>query len=632
VSRRLVPVLALAATLSPAPASAAPFGALAPLPGDSSCVAATGAPGELVRDAVGAGGEAEPPELVRVGPGGVTPAGALPRELTEAGCPTVAARPDGAAVVAVDKGGIVVAARPAGGSFGPAQMVTGADADHLAVALSARGDALVAWHDAHGIRYVLRPAGGAFGAPAVLTAHVKDLRSLSVGMSSAGEAVVAWSTYVRTYRQLPLHQRVRAAIAPPGGGFAPPRRVADMVGTSAPALAVGDDGRALLALPGDGVVRVAERAPGGRFGPPVALAHARGPLALAVAVGDAGRAAVAWYDFFGRSVGLVTRAATGPFGAPTLLARGHGISARLRVQEALLIALLSENDAAGPFDTGFLALTLTSSGTTASWLWAHQVRGVRSGAVRTAAVPAAGGVAEQSLVADGLHDIEQLTGFPTADGDAGVAWLEPDAGRVRAALPGVVPAADAPAPALHVDPPARHVVRFDEPLVLRVSCSAACDVRGQIGRAGDGELSLPHGGRGRLEIRGVQVAPRRARKVSVRLLYGAPGALHPRGRTLRLRLREIDVAPAAHIRHVRAIRVPGDRIRVTWSGNDRSDAVAYLVTGSATRGGEPLAVAADFGRPLRATLHHVRGIRFVTVGTLGLGPLRLRHPVEVRVR
>ncbi len=177
-------------------------------------------------------------------------------------------------------------------------------------------------------------------------------------------------------------------------------------------------------------------------------------------------------------------------------------------------------------------------------------------------------------------------------------------------------------------------MRFGRPLVLHIACSAACDVRGQVSR-GDGERSLRRAGRGLLRISPSVplLTSARTRSVPVRLLYGAPGALHPRARTLRVRVREIGVPAVQVARNVRATRLPGDRIRVTWTNH--ADLFAFVVTGSATRGGEPLAVgAASSGRGGRfaVTLRHVRGIRFVTVSTLSVGVAGLGHPVEVRVR
>jgi hypothetical protein len=237
------------------------------------------------------------------------------------------------------------------------------------------------------------------------------------------------------------------------------------------------------------------------------------------------------------------------------------------------------------------------------------------------------------VVGGGLHDVQDLVTFPTADGNAGVAWLEPGVDRLRAALPGAPARADTLAPALQVLGSADSVVKNGDPLVLRVRCSAACDVRGQVHGA-DGQLSLDRAGRGRLRIqpRSLAIGSSRRRLVTVRLLYGAPGALHPQARTLRVRVRVTGVPRIHHIRSVRATRVTGDRIRVRWTTDVGGSESAFVVTGSATRGGQPLAVNLGEGRRRRfsLTLRHVRGIRFVAVS--GLDPRDLGHPREVRVR
>jgi hypothetical protein len=323
-----------------------------------------------------------------------------------------------------------------------------------------------------------------------------------------------------------------------------------------------------------------------------------------------------------------------PARAPAVvLARGQALAAPARFADQLLIALSS--DTSSPFGPGFAAATLTPQGATAAWIGTRTVHGVVTGAVRTATGPAPGGVAERSVIGGGLRDAGNLAGYTTAEGNPGVAWLEEDGKLVHAALPGIAPPSDAPVPAVRVRRLGPAVVRFSRPLVLHVTCSAACEVRGQIPGRADGRLSLDHAGHGLLRIGPIIGLRGAERTLTVRLIYGAPGALHPQGRTLHVRLREAGVPVIRRAREVRATRAPGDRIRVTWTSSSSRQVFGYVVTASATRGGPPRAVNATFqerGAHFAVTLHHVRGLRFATVSPLALDVPGLPRPVEVRVR
>jgi hypothetical protein len=106
-------------------------------------------------------------------------------------------------------------------------------------------------------------------------------------------------------------------------------------------------------------------------------------------------------------------------------------------------------------------------------------------------------------------------------------------------------------------------------------------------------------------------------------------------RVLRVRVRLTHLPAVQRARAVRAIRVPGDRIRVTWRTAASGADTAFLVTASATRAGAPRAVGAVFGRRGRRfalRLRHVRGLRFVSVSTLGSSVDPISHALVVRVR
>jgi hypothetical protein len=184
--------------------------------------------------------------------------------------------------------------------------------------------------------------------------------------------------------------------------------------------------------------------------------------------------------------------------------------------------------------------------------------------------------------------------------------------------------------------PVHSVLKWSDPVALRVRCSAACDLRVQApGGTADGTLTLPQAGRGILRVYplGRPLARVRGGRVHLRLVYGAPGAAHPVVRvvSVRLRLRRLPVLP--HPFDVRARRRPGGRIRVTWSTDVASPEAGFVVFGAATRGGQVLAgnviIHPRHRRRFALTLRHARAVRFVTLYTFaGFS----RHHLVVRVR
>jgi hypothetical protein len=86
---------------------------------------------------------------------------------------------------------------------------------------------------------------------------------------------------------------------------------------------------------------------------------------------------------------------------------------------------------------------------------------------------------------------------------------------------------------------------------------------------------------------------------------------------------------------VRAVRRPGDRIRITWTTDRASAGTTFVVAGTATRRGPVLTLNAAGGpRPRRhfaVTLFHVRGVRYVRLTTYVPGRPGGR-PLVIRVR
>jgi hypothetical protein len=647
----LIALFGLVALLAPARAAAAPLGELPPaaLGGVGSCLHSTGAAGELLRDTDAPTPQGTPIDLLRAGRGGFASAGSTLLAGASSTCSAVAGRPDGAAVLAAiattdaGRAEIVAADRPAGGAFAAPVPIarSGAQVGEIVTALSPRGGAVVAWQETSRsgsrIRAVVRPAGGAFGAP-VVVASGGSLLGLVAGISAGGDAVLAWADPAGL-QSFPPRERVLASIAPAGRGFAR----AQVLGTAryrdGPELAVADDGRALLALPLPGPVRVVERPPDGTFGRPVRLAGS-GADEVAITLGTGGRAAVVWSsDATGRA-GMATRAVPGAFGRPVTLfggLRGHAPGAAIAITQSFGGA--GDTGDFGAFEDKAVASTLTPDGVLAAWLAPRLVGGLATTGVRTAFVPAVGGPVQRSLLGGGLRDAENVVTFPAADGGPAAAWLELDPARhalLHAALAGATRPPDPPAPGVTVGTPRRSRLTYSEPLGLPVSCSAACDVHvGAPDGSADGALSLPGAGHEVLLVfpRGAPLAPRGGGRVRLRLLYGAPGAAHPAARDVSVRLRLRPPSPRPHPYDVRARRLRGDRIRVTWATDVASPDAVFVVTGTARRGGPPRALTGRVGtlhrRRFAVTLKHAQDVRLVTLETFWVFS---RRRIVVRVR
>ena len=293
----------LLALVLPASASAAPFGELPlrPVSGSATCLRATGAPGELVRwtrDGV---------EVLAVGPAGPVPVATIGLGRLR-GCPAAASDPGGAAVIAgATEAGIRISLREPGGTWGAPLTLAAEEPLDPDVAISARGDAVVAWteyrsNDRARTRVARRPAGGAFGTAEQLTTGDQSIGAV-VGMTGAGEAIVLAGA----------EREVRITSAPMGTPLPAARRLVRSAGSSRFDLAVAADGRALAAVPArDGLI-LFEREPGGEFVRRPAIGGAGGSDATVV-LREGGAAAVAW----GRETGIGVLVRDGPvaFGPP----------------------------------------------------------------------------------------------------------------------------------------------------------------------------------------------------------------------------------------------------------------------------------------------------------------------------
>jgi hypothetical protein len=594
--RPLVAALA-AALLAPATASAAPFAELpfVTIPGGTSCVRATGAPGELVA------WTPEGASFLRATSSGLTrePAAALGEPDS---CPTAATQPNGAGVVAASvSGAVAVALREPGNAWGtPAKLVvpsTTAVSD-LTTAVSERGDAVVVWTEMNferrdlltRIRVARRPAGGAFGAAQTLMSSDSPGFSASVdaGVAADGTAIVLWSHTAGGPTS--YHAIADAAIAAPGAPFGAGQRLTASLGDGL-ALAVATDGRALAAF-GEGTrVRIAERPPGGAFGSAQTLGSGDGSR-LAVALGSGDQAFVAWGDPFNSDITYARRADASGFAPPIELTSPSLTSENIFGLEGLATGSVAVEESGGggrppDFAGADLRAAYAAGGRVVlSWGDRRERGGLRWAAAHVATVSTDDSFATEVLNGP-LRDAETISPVVLENGVPAVAWGDNgrDDGRLHLAAEGAT-AAPPPAPRVRIGKPERTALRSTQSLVLPVTCSAACDIRATA-RSLTASESLTRAGTVRLRFSGEGYpATVRGGRVPITVHSGAPGDRDVTTQVVRPRLRRIPDPPMLHIAGLTAVR-NGSTVTVTWRVDRSARGVAFAVYGSATRSGEP---------------------------------------------
>jgi len=174
---------------------------------------------------------------------------------------------------------IVLLERPAGGRLGRARLVADIPvcrcysvSSATAVAVGARGDVAVAWAQAQAIFVRVRSAGGLLG-PALRVGPAGDARSLAVALSPRGAAWVAWLDNPADQGTGTGSMTVRLAVRPAGAGrFGAARKLDHVARTSAlfgsgvhVALDPRGAGFVLWSMPGKrcGGVCLASAGPGG---------------------------------------------------------------------------------------------------------------------------------------------------------------------------------------------------------------------------------------------------------------------------------------------------------------------------------------------------------------------------------
>ncbi len=577
MKRLLIALLLLA---FPAPAAAAPFGELPfrPVTGGAACLRPTGAPGELVRWYEGGA------EVLAVQPSGLVPVTRVPlgRRIE---CPVVASDPNGAAILAAsDRGRLRVALREPAGAWGAPFTLAARDVGEAAVAISARGDAVVAWTEGVGLRETgrlraaRRPRGGAFAAPETLDPSVSSsvFESLEAGIDASGEAMVMFSGEGTRARDT-----VNVVIAPPGAPFRAPQRLGPG-SIDAPALAVAADGRALVTASAYDGLELYERPPGGRFGPRTILFEASANNTV-IALRPGGAAAIAWQNTPGGDVSAVVRDGPAPFGPPIDVLEppepesgGSGSS------------VFVARDSGPPQESSDALSAALGADGRALLAWATEDR-----ALGTATVTSSGRT-EIGTLGSPLRAPFGPSPLLLADGSRALAWTDdhsvftsgPFAGRLHLALEGAPgPPASSP-PQVTVGRPRRRALRPAQPLTLPVRCSTACDLQAWLPGRRQTNVNASLERAGTVDLRFdpyfAAIAPARPGTISITVRSGPPGARQPQRQTARVRLRRLPAPPFPHIEDLRVSRRGHDLV-VRWRTDVRPRDAYQLVYATRTR-------------------------------------------------
>ncbi|MDA0172947.1 hypothetical protein OJ998_27850 [Solirubrobacter taibaiensis] len=572
-ARRQLILLAMLAF--PASAGAAPYGTLpfTRVPDGTACASPTGAAGEILRWTEGG------VELLTAAADGLhgTDGVALGNL---SGCPRVAAQPGGAAVAAgATARELRVALRePGAGSFAaPVRVAATEKVFALDVAVSARGDAVVAWAERTSsparvrIRVARRSAGGGFGAPEDIVPWraYSAYGDVQVGMAADGETLVV------SREPKGARSPAMARFGRPGAPLGAPQRLA-LGGL----LSMAPDGRALVVKANGGGVTVLERSPGSvGFTAPQVLNDTGGPIDPAVAFGADGRAVVAWHEPYDGTVGAAVRepGATG-FGAPVVVVpaprNGGGFG----------FALTD----GGPEELPNLQAVIASDGRV-RLAWPHKAGGVATATIAGATV------VERQVVGGRLRGAAGVSLVTLADGRGALAWDDDDdqdddsPARQHYAVEGAADAPPPAAPRITVGTPRRSALRPADPLVLPIRCSAACDLSVTVPNRSPFAVTraLTRAGTVNVELRPFGRALTAARGTTpVLIRSSAPGSRTVASKTAQLRLRRLPAPPVPRVVDVRTRRLSGGRLEVRWRATFSAENATFVVFATRTRSDE----------------------------------------------
>ena len=245
----------------------------------------------------------------------------------------------------------------------------------------------------------------------------------------------------------------------------------------------------------------------------------------------------------------------------------------------------------------------------------------------------AGGARETSALGGAVRIAEEQTPVLLADGSLAAAWTDsgPDGtlARLHLAREGTANAPEPAAPKVTFAAVGSHALKDADPLILRVTCDAACDVYAHI--TGDEEttaaLSLPAAGSRRLELRSTDhpIVPRGGGKVRVVLRSSAPGAHRATARTLTLDLRRARTVYAPRVLGL-TVTLDGKDLVVRWHTAKPGNPRYYSVW--AFDGEDPVTSTNPTGHSRRnftVRVRDARGATKVTVYTAALHEDKVRR-------
>jgi hypothetical protein len=569
----------------------------------ATCVRATGVPDELLT--TGTWGAHGGVRLYRATPAGPVGGERIPVAF-QATCASVASDPQGGTAVAVAGANgagkdaerhVLVAVRPPGGRFGAPVVLasTSRGISQPAVAIDARGDAIVAWLETgfratdfgETVRVARILAGGRPTAPQTLQRTRMPLigsgSGVAVALDRHGEATAAWVGPSRhgTSPVLVSHGPVTARVGTP-------QEIPALAAGSGPRLAVAANGRTLLAVAGISRLTIAERAPGATVFARVQRIDATGLADTGPpAVGDDGAAILTYRaccDDAAPLYATVRSVAGATFSAPRRLGgRERNGSSDSTVSDDE--PPVRDDDTAGHpalVGDGRAAVAFVAAARDG-----RPVARLATGTV-TAGLGRARGYGSPVLGAEGAVP------FTTADGGVGLAWTEDFArggaddppvgpGRLRVALPAASPAPAALPPAVAIRVAPRLLLRRDGGIPVDVRCRAACDMRvGARGRALS--RALPGGRWTRLIVppgSGGFGTPS-GRRVQLLARASMPSASTATSATATTVVVRRPPRPLPAVRHLSAHRV-GARIVVSWRTDIPVRRAVFFAVASLTR-------------------------------------------------
>jgi hypothetical protein len=625
----------VAVLLAPAPALAQSFGTAAPEHAritSPECIGSTGGPGEVVTTT------SEGPQLLHAARTGFT-AGALPAfSGTLHDCALAATSGTGAAsvvVCCVGEGTLAATFREPGTDWSTPTELTpleGWAAVDPDPAVSDRGDAVVAFDEtryapsgriaSRSVAAVLKAPGGGFGTPQVLGGPYRDAPAgIQAKVAATGEAFVLWHAPA----SLPNTVDVMVAIAPPGGPFGAPVRLAQIPRLSQSSLAVAQDGHALISLSDRRSVLASERSPGAAFSVPVAVAALGDPVGArtSATLGAQGEAAIAWSGTALGGIDVATRGGPGAFSTPVRLAAPDRTMAFDVFVNSQSYASMTQLPGIWRFGGGDVETALAQGRAVVTWSGPFGARR----AAHLATVGFDGSAPTVKTAGGQFADPSRAHPFLLADGTPAVMWTDSNQEiqdvRVWFAADGAARVEPDKLPRVTIGP-------MNRVTGLAFRCSAACEIRAvAVGKAGaDVRVQWSEAQTGTVHFDDDAGAVQLGRRVRLRITYGALDGTRTRTVTVTRLVHEFRAPSKVRLIGLRAVR-QGDAIRVTWrlSGEQPSN-LAFDVTGSATRGRfvEPLVSGGAHNgggqRSFGVTLRPAAGVRYVTLYSYGLKPLK----------